>query len=103
MRQSTEANNLQRSFSKASFQELYEKIWLIIIFGIILRLGLMPFTIHPDIRGHYLGGLLIAKEGQFFGVYDYISRLPRDHILAKLYGDNFLVYSLSLIGPMLCL
>ncbi len=70
-----------------------KKIWLIIIFGIILRLGLMPFTIHPDIRGHYLGGLLIAKESQFFGVYDYISRLPREHILAKLYGDNFLVYS----------
>ena len=70
-----------------------KKVWFIIAFGIALRLLLIPFTIHPDIRGHYLGGYLIAKQGQFFSLYDYISRLPRDHVLAKLYGDDFLVYS----------
>lgn len=66
-------------------------IW--IIFGVVLRLGLMPFTIHPDLRGHYLGSYFIVAKGQLLGFYDYISRLPRTDPLVRTYGDNFLVYS----------
>lgn len=65
--------------------------WLVI--GVILRLALMPFTSHPDIRGHYLGGLIIAHKGSLMGVYDYISKLPRTDPWVKIYGDDFLVYS----------
>ena len=80
-----------------------KKIWLIIIFGIILRLGLMPFTIHPDIRGHYLGGLLIAKEGQFL-----VSMITLVACLETIFWPNYMAtiswsIPLSLIGPMLCL
>jgi len=64
-----------------------------ILAGIVFRLVLMPFTSHPDIRGHYLGGYLIAQKGALLGVYDYISRLPRADQLVRLYGDDFLVYS----------
>jgi len=64
-----------------------------ILAGILFRLLLMPFTSHPDIRGHYLGGYLIAQKGALLGVYDYISRLPRTDPLVRLYGDDFLVYS----------
>lgn len=65
--------------------------WLII--GVILRLTLMLFTSHPDIRGHYLGGFIIAQKGSLMGVYDYISKLPRNDPWVKIYGDDFLVYS----------
>lgn len=67
------------------------KIWLGI--GILLRLLLMPLTVHPDLRGHYLGGYFVAFKNAGLGVYDYINKLPRDHTLARLYGDDFLVYS----------
>lgn len=65
----------------------------IIFLGILLRLILMPFSTHPDIRGHYLGGYLIAEKNALFNVYDYISQLPRTNPIARLYGDDFLVYS----------
>src|SRR3989344_2490157 len=64
-----------------------------ILAGIVFRLVLMPFTSHPDIRGHYLGGYLMAQKGPLLGVYDSISRLPRADQLVRLYGDDFLVYS----------
>src|SRR3990167_7160263 len=64
-----------------------------ILAGIVFRLVLMPFTSHPDIRGLYLGGYLIAKKGALFGFYDYTTRLPRADQLVRLYGDDFLVYS----------
>lgn len=67
------------------------KTWLII--GILLRLLLMPFTVHPDLRGHYLGASFIVLENDLFGLYDHISRLPRSHPLVNLYHDDFLVYS----------
>lgn len=70
-----------------------KKILLIILTGLVLRLAIMPFTSHPDLRGHYLGAYFIAKQGQLLGVYDYISTLPRNHPFVLLYHDDFLVYS----------
>lgn len=72
---------------------IFKKISLWIVIGIFLRLVVMPFTIHPDLRGHYLGSYFIVAKGQLFGFYDYISRLPRTDPIAKIYGDGFLVYS----------
>lgn len=65
-------------------------IWLIV--GIILRVAFMATTAHPDIRGHNLGGYLIAQKGEVFGLYDYISRLPRDNILVQIYHDDLFIY-----------
>ena len=65
--------------------------WLAL--GLAIRLILIPLTLHPDIRGHYLGAYFITRHGAFFSVYDFISRLPRDDVYTRLYGDNFLVYS----------
>lgn len=63
----------------------------IVIIGIVLRLILMPMSLHPDLRGHYLGAYFIT-QGDILGVYDHLSRLPRTDKLVQLYQDNFLVY-----------
>jgi len=65
--------------------------WLLA--GLVFRLALMPFAVHPDIRGHYLGGYIISQKNSLMGVYDYISRLSRSDPWVKIYGDDFLVYS----------
>src|SRR5258706_7703935 len=65
---------------------------LFIIFGFILRIWLMPTTLHPDIRGHNLAGYLIAEKGQLLGFYDYIGHLSRSDTLVKTYGDDLFIY-----------
>jgi len=64
-----------------------------IIFGLVLRLVLIPFTSHSDTRGHYLGAYFIVQKGALFSLYDYISRLPADNPINQIYGPQFLVYS----------
>lgn len=68
--------------------------WVIlsVILGVIFRLCLMFTTYHPDIRGHNLGGYILTIKGQTWGLYDYISRLPRTDPLVSLYGDNLFIY-----------
>jgi len=63
-----------------------------VILGVVLRLWLMASTYHPDIRGHNLGGYILTVKGQFLGLYDYISRLPRTDPIVKIYGDDLFVY-----------
>jgi len=70
-----------------------KKIWLIIIIGLLFRIAIIPFTIHPDVRGHYLGAYFISNKNSLLSVYDYISNLPRTDKIVQLYNDNFLVYS----------
>jgi len=65
--------------------------WL--IFGILLRIILIPLSSHSDTRGHYLGSYFIVYKNSLFSFYDYISKLPRTDPLVKNYGDDFLVYS----------
>ena len=64
-----------------------------IIFGLVLRLLLIPFSSHSDTRGHYLGSYFIVQKGAFFSLYDYISRLPAENPIFQMYGPKFLVYS----------
>jgi hypothetical protein len=49
-------------------------------------------TVHPDLRGHYLGASFIT-QGDLLGVYDHISRLPRNNPIVTIYHDDFLVYA----------
>jgi hypothetical protein len=64
--------------------------WLIL--GLILRLVLIPITLHPDFRAVNLAGYLIAQKGELLTFYDHISKLPRIDHIAELYGDNLFIY-----------
>ncbi|PIU33437.1 hypothetical protein COY29_01695 [Candidatus Woesebacteria bacterium CG_4_10_14_0_2_um_filter_39_14] len=64
--------------------------WILI--GLALRLVLMPFTIHPDIRALDLGAFLISQKGQFLTFYDYLSGLARTHSLVSVYGIDLFIY-----------
>ncbi|KKR92107.1 MAG: hypothetical protein UU42_C0004G0023 [Candidatus Woesebacteria bacterium GW2011_GWA1_41_13b] len=58
-----------------------------LVLGLILRLFLIPISLHPDLRAPYLAGYLITK-GEVFTFYDHISKLPRDHKWVQVYGDG---------------
>ncbi len=81
-----------------------KKIFLIIVIGLILRVLLMLFIIHPDIRGHNLAAYLISQKGEVFSFYDYISKLPRNNHWAEMYHDGLFIYPplayLTLAVPM---
>ena len=64
--------------------------WLVV--AVVIRLLLIFFTIHPDIRGYNLGAYIISQKGEFLGFYDYIANLPRQHDWVKVYGDNLFIY-----------
>jgi len=63
-----------------------------IIFGIVIRLILIPLTSHTDTRAYYLGSYFIVYKNSFFGFYDYISKLPRTDPIVKNYGDDLFIY-----------
>jgi len=62
--------------------------WLLI--GVII-LVIIPITLHPDIRGFALGAQLISS-GHILDFYDYLSRLPSDSPLVRLYGRDLFIY-----------
>lgn len=64
--------------------------WLVV--AIVIRLLLIVFTIHPDIRGYNLGAYIISQKGAFLSFYDYIRWLPRDHDWVRVYGDGLFIY-----------
>jgi hypothetical protein len=64
--------------------------WLALAF--ILRLVLIPISLHPDFRAVNLAGYLIAQKGQLFSFYDFLSRQPRSDHWVQLYGDNLFIY-----------
>lgn len=64
--------------------------WLIA--GLLIRLVLIPISLHPDFRAVNLAAYWIAQKGEVFTFYDHISRLPRTDHLVSLYGDNLFIY-----------
>lgn len=64
--------------------------WLVV--AVVIRLLLIVFTIHPDIRGYNLGAYIISQKGAFLSFYDYIRFLPRDHDWVRVYGDGLFIY-----------
>lgn len=64
--------------------------WLIL--AIIIRLVIIPITLHPDIRGYNFGAYLIAQKGHLLDFYDYLSGLPADNPLVKIYGIDLFIY-----------
>lgn len=63
--------------------------WLVL--GIILRLVIIPSTLHPDIRGYNYGAFLVSS-GHIFDFYDYLGNLPKEHPLVSLFGVNLFIY-----------
>jgi hypothetical protein len=59
--------------------------WKVLIIGILLRLILMPITLHPDILGHSFSAYFLAYEGKI-NLYDTLAELPASHPLVKNFG-----------------
>lgn len=64
--------------------------WILI--GLALRLILMPFTVHPDIRALNLGAYLISQKGEWLTFYDHLSRLDPGSLLVRIYGPDLFIY-----------
>lgn len=69
-----------------------KKFWLVFLLGLLLRLVLIPVSLHPDFRAVNLGAYFIAQKGEVLTFYDHLSRLPRTDPLVRLYGDNLFIY-----------
>ena len=82
--------------------------WILI--GLVLRLVLMPFTVHPDITALDLGAYLISQKGELLTFYDYLSKLDPAHLLVKIYGVGLFNYPplaylvpalfMTILGPL---
>lgn len=57
----------------------------ILIFGIILRLILMPITLHPDLWGQTFTAYFFAYEG-VLDIYDHLLNLTSEHPLLTTYS-----------------
>lgn len=57
--------------------------WLIL--GLILRLLLMPFTLHPDLLGHSFSAHFLVGEGKW-NLYETLANLPPTHPLVRDFG-----------------
>lgn len=55
------------------------------ILGIMLRLILMPITLHPDLWGHSFTAYFFSSEG-VFNIYEYLLSLPPEHPLVLNFG-----------------
>lgn len=83
------------------FKKLLAKIfkawWLPwLVGGLILRLVLMPITLHPDLWGHSFTAYFFAYEGRW-DIYDFLAGLPQTHPLVRNFGvsDIFIYPPLS--------
>jgi len=61
------------------------KFWKILILGVVLRVVLMPITVHPDILGHSFAAYFFSSQG-VFNIYDHLLNLPADHPLVVNFG-----------------
>ena len=60
--------------------------WLLI--GILIRLILMPITLHPDLWVFSSSGYLLAYEGKL-NVYEHLVNLPSNHPLVSIVGNIY--------------
>lgn len=57
----------------------------IILIGLIIRLILMPITLHPDLWGQTFTAYFFAFKG-VFNIYEHLINLPENHPLLTTYG-----------------
>jgi hypothetical protein len=68
------------------------KIFILVALAFLLRLVIIPITIHPDINGYNFGAYLISQKGQALSFYDHLSSLGQEHPLVKIYGVDLFIY-----------
>ncbi|OGM19674.1 hypothetical protein A2955_01760 [Candidatus Woesebacteria bacterium RIFCSPLOWO2_01_FULL_37_19] len=68
--------------------------WLLI--GILIRLILMPITLHPDLWVFSSSGYLLAYEGKL-NVYEHLVNLPSNHPLVSIVGN---IYEYFIYPPL---
>lgn len=67
------------------------KLIVLIIIGLLLRILLALTTFHPDIRAFQFGGQLVA-EGHIFDLYDYIATLPQESEIVRIFNTDLFIY-----------
>ena len=72
-------------------KDVFKKIFPFLILGIIIRLILMPVTLHPDLWAVSFSEYLFAYKG-VINIYDYLATLPQSSALVQNYGQNFFTY-----------
>ncbi len=73
------------------FIVLSAKFWPLLALGLIIRLLLMPVTLHPDLWAISFAQNIFAFKG-VFNIYDYLENLPGNSALVVNYGRNFFTY-----------
>lgn len=88
------------------FLIILKKIWPIAVLGLVVRLTLMPITLHSDIWAVSFAQYLFSFKG-VINIYDYLGNLPTTSPLIQNYGSNFFTYpplayfSLGIFGFLL--
>lgn len=68
--------------------KLISKWWFkSLVIGLLIRIILMPITVHPDLWGHSFTAYFFAYKG-VLNVYDYVLALPKTNPLVMNYGVN---------------
>ena len=71
---------------KNYFNRIFKSWWFILlILGVVLRLALMPTTLHVDLWGHSFSAYFLAYEGRW-NIYETLVNLPLSHPLVKNFG-----------------
>lgn len=65
-----------------------DKLWFLLIAGIIVRILISLSTFHPDMRTFQFGGQIIA-EGNILSIYDYLTYLPTEDPITKMVVFNY--------------
>lgn len=69
-----------------SFSKITKRWWFPwLVAGVLLRLFLMPITLHPDLWGHSFTAYFFAYEGRW-NVYDHLASLSQTHPLVRNFG-----------------
>lgn len=67
---------------------MFNKWWLIIVVGLIIRLIIASSTFHPDIRTFQYAGEVVAG-GNILNVYDYQTSLPQNNPMTTMVVFNY--------------
>ena len=71
---------------KNYFNKIFKSWWFILlILGVVLRLVLMPITLHVDLWGHSFSAYFLAYEGRL-NIYETLVNLPSSHPLVRNFG-----------------
>ena len=66
-------------------KKVLKESWFFLLVAVLLRLALMPITLHPDLLGHSFSAYFLAYEGKF-NLYDTLAGLSQSHPLVQNFG-----------------